>query len=106
MVPDWFSGPGTMELRNVGPKQMITFWFYESFTQRRSPLVIHASWCRACNDGLGNHQRLWNGRVRNHAMNGRWCGPYDDCLTATTEAQLVSIESTRRTKLCGHCLDI
>jgi len=81
------------------------FWFYE-YLKRRSSIVIHTAWCRACNAGRGSGGRLCSSGSADQAPSGRWCGPYADCPKAIAAAQQILVGSSRRAKLCRHCLDV
>ena len=84
---------------------MTTFWLYQRISDRRYPILVHAGWCRGCNEGAGYGQRVHNRRTLDQSPCGRWHGPYADTLAATAAAERLVAGTSRRVKLCGLCLD-
>jgi hypothetical protein len=84
---------------------MVTFWFYERPAHGGESSVIHASWCRTCNEERGYKQRIRNRRPPEQLPFGRWHGPYLDSLEATAAAHRILSGSTRRIRPCGLCID-
>lgn len=84
---------------------MTTFWFYQRVMDRRDSIVVHAGWCRSCNEGAGYSQRVHNRRTPDLSPCGRWHGPYAHSLAATAAAGRLVAGTSRRVKLCGLCLD-
>jgi len=84
---------------------MLTYWFYESLSDRRRSVTVHAGRCRTCNEGRGYEQRLHNRLAPAKRAFGRWHGPFASIMEATAVAQRLFTGSSRRVRHCRFCLD-
>jgi hypothetical protein len=85
---------------------MTTFWLYERSTTLCDPTMVHAGWCRSCNEGRGFSECFLNRRINAERPFGQWHGPYLDLEHAVLAAKMINNDSAKRTKLCGHCIDV
>jgi len=78
-----------------------TFWISEPAGKKRA-ILVHASWCRVCNDGVGTRSHNQSSANPGRAQ---WHGPYQLERVAVAAAFSLARIAGRSSRLCHHCLN-